>query len=143
MGAVLWCGAGTAAADETRSLTRDAAPRLAAERNAALMVSNLERACLGAVADTARRPYLPEITIETAAKESSAGADKQRSVDTVGTLSYASPYGQTVSVAGTLGANLTGSQQPARSLTIEVSQALPGAASIPAGRPISGKPIST
>ncbi|APR80263.1 outer membrane efflux protein [Minicystis rosea] len=118
------CGARSAVADETRSLTRDAALRLAAERNAALMVSSLERARLDAVADTARRPYLPELTIESAARENAAGADKQRAIDTVGTLSYASPYGQSISVAGTLTTGLTGSQQNARSLTIEVSQAL-------------------
>ncbi|MFT3768897.1 MAG: TolC family protein [Minicystis sp.] len=105
-------------------MSRDAALRLAAERNAALMVSSLERARLGAAADAARRPYLPEITIETAAKDNGTGADKARAVETIGTLSYASPYGQTVSLSGAVTQSLITPSQTGRSLTIEVSQAL-------------------
>jgi len=125
--------AGPAAAEEAQSLSHDAALRLAAERNASLMVAGLERARVAAVAETARRPYVPQLAFETAARENTYSAAEvplfsvpagvaQRAVEAVGTLSYASPYGQTVAVAATVTAGLN--QASGRLLTVDVSQAL-------------------
>jgi outer membrane protein TolC len=116
--------AATASADEPRALTHDAALRLAAERNAGLLVAGLERARLDAVAETARAPYLPQLKVEAAARENGTAADRTRALETTGTLAYASPYGQTVTVAGTVTAPLSPEQKAGKALTIDVSQAL-------------------
>lgn len=116
--------ASRAAADEARSLDHDSALRLAAERNAALLVASLERGRTAAAADAARRGYLPEVTIEAAAKESGSADQKRSAVETLATLSYASPYGQAVTVSAALTTGLAPARDTGRSLTIELSQAL-------------------
>jgi outer membrane protein TolC len=121
-------GAPVAGAQEARSLSRDAALRLAAERNAALMVTGLERARFGAVADVARAQYTPKVFVETAARDNGSGATvakaQQTAVEALGTASYQSPYGQTVTVNASITSGLSSNQDSGRSLTIEVSQAL-------------------
>lgn len=128
LGAALLGVAGTAAAHDARSLSRDAALRLAAERNASLLVQSLERDRLGAVADTARSPYLPTLAVETAARANGPRVDGtdplvHRAIEAVGTLSYKSPYGQSVAVVGTVTAGVD-NQPSGRALALDVSQAL-------------------
>jgi outer membrane protein TolC len=131
IGCLVFCAAGvfaaTASAEGPRALTHDVALRLAAERNAGLLVAGLERARLDAVAETARAPYLPQLKIESAVRENGTGADRARAVENTGTLSYASPYGQTVALSGTLTSPLpspVADQKPGKALTLDVSQAL-------------------
>src|SRR5690349_14295530 len=104
---LLTLGTREAGADDARSLSHDAALRLAAERNTTLLVSSLDRARLGAVADAARRPYLPELTVEAAARQTGKGAATQGAIETIATLSYASPYGQSASLAASVTGGLT------------------------------------
>lgn len=120
--AVLMSSARQAFADETRSLTHDAALRLAAERNLALLVKHLERERLGAVADAARRDYLPELAVEAAVHE--PVGQRQRAIETIATLTYASPYGQMLKAQATVISGISGNPQGERALTIDVSQAL-------------------
>src|SRR6185436_2319975 len=58
-----------AAAQSLPSLDHDAALRLAAERNLSLVARKLERRRLELVAEGARRPYVPEVGTEAAARE--------------------------------------------------------------------------
>lgn len=111
-----------ALAGDVRALSHDAALRLAAERNLALLVSGLERARLDAVAASARRPYLPELSLETAGRNV-AGA-KQGAVDATARLSYASPYGQSLSATATTTAGVAGNPESQSTLQIELTQAL-------------------
>jgi outer membrane protein TolC len=121
---LLTLGARETRAEDARSLSHDDALRLAAERNATLLVSSLDRARLGAVADAARRPYLPEITVEAAARQTGKGLATQGAIETIATLSYASPYGQSASLAASVTGGLTANRTGGQSLTLDVSQSL-------------------
>lgn len=121
--AALLLGARPAPADEPQALSHDAALRLAAERNALLLVASLERARQGAGADLARRDYVPELAVEAGARENGT-AQKQSTVETKGTLSYKSPYGTTVALSGAYTQGIAPVRDSGRALTIDLSQAL-------------------
>ncbi len=112
-------GMGAASAQE---LGHDAALRMAAERNLSLLVTNLERRRLQLVADTARRPYLPEIGVESAVKETRTRPGQ--AIETAATATYTSPYGQAVNAAAVIGSGVAGSVESNRTLQIEVAQSI-------------------
>jgi outer membrane protein TolC len=134
---VALAAAGTAAADEPRALGHDETLRLAAERNAGLLVASLERVRSSAAAEQARRPYLPEVAVQTAVRDTlvdayslpgaaptAVGTVDQRGVEAAATLTYGSPYGQKVNVSAGVLAPLGGGALAGRAVTIELSQAL-------------------
>ncbi len=122
LAAALVGGSRAASAGDVRPLSHDGALRLAAERNLSLLVSNMERARLGAAAEAARRPYLPELLVETAGRN--LAGDKQGAVDATARLSYTSPYGQSLTATATTTAGVAGNPEAQSALSIELSQAL-------------------
>jgi outer membrane protein len=119
---VLLVGSRTAHAGDTRALGHDAALRLAAERNLSLLVSGLERERLRAVAEAARRPYLPELNLETAGR--TTGIDTNSAVEATARFVYVSPYGQSVNATAGTSVGVAGSAEAQSSLQIELSQAI-------------------
>src|SRR5262245_40798594 len=114
------------AAQDARSLLHDDALRLSDERNAGLVLARLERERQGELGWSTGRSYLPEVAIETAARETgpSATMDRQRAIEAIGTLSYTSPYGQSVKLSASATGGLSSNLQGGRSVQLDVSQAL-------------------
>ncbi|MFO0758879.1 MAG: TolC family protein [Byssovorax sp.] len=111
-----------ALAGDARALGHDAALRLAAERNIAVLVASLERDRLGAVAEAARRPYLPELAVESAGRNT--GGERNAAIEATAKLTYLSPYGQSLTATGSTSAGLAGNPENQSALSIELSQAL-------------------
>jgi outer membrane protein len=107
---------------KTTQFTHDDALRIASESNLSLLVRGLDRARAEHAAEAARRPYVPEVGLSAAVKESVG--QNQRAFEWIPSLSYTSPVGTSLTAQARFVDGTSGNPESTRSLTIEISQAL-------------------
>lgn len=103
-------------------LDHDATLRLAAARNLAILARSLEPKRADAAADAARRPFLPELSMEGALRQ--RVGQERRALEWLPQVTWSLPTGTSLLAQGTVTEGLGPSPESRRTLFVELSQAL-------------------